>query len=308
MTVKRKIRELFDTKLVPLIKQIKVSRVLQKKISTGLVALALVGIFLYWLHSSRYTSTDDAYVNANIVEIASQVTGKLAKLGVTNNQFAQQGALLFELDEAPFIAAVDKARAQLAMAEADWHNAAASASRTNKLARMKALSKQAEDDAVARLESTIAARALAQANLMQAELDLQHTKVVAPVNGWIASMTLREGNVIAANQPLFALISNDFYWVDANFKETELQNIKPGQKAEIEVDMYPGHVFHGVVDSISKGSGAVFSLLPPQNATGNWVKVTQRVPVKIRILNLDPNYPLRVGTTAYVTIDKHKVR
>ncbi|MDE2089643.1 MAG: HlyD family secretion protein, partial [Gammaproteobacteria bacterium] len=91
--------------------------------------------------------------------------------------------------------------------------------------------------------------------------------------------------------------------VDANFKETDLQAIRPGQPAVIYVDMYPDHHFRGVVESISGGSGAAFSLLPPQNATGNWVKVTQRVPVRVRILDPSPSHPLRVGTSATVTVD-----
>ena len=102
--------------------------------------------------------------------------------------------------------------------------------------------------------------------------------------------------------PLFTIISDEEYWVDANFKETELDRIKPGQKARVIVDMYRDHPFEGEVESLSGGSGQAFSLLPAQNATGNWVKVTQRVPVKIRILNPDPAYPLRIGTTATVRV------
>jgi membrane fusion protein (multidrug efflux system) len=101
---------------------------------------------------------------------------------------------------------------------------------------------------------------------------------------------------------LFALISNSEFWVDANFKETELEHIHPGQLANIYVDMYPGHTFSGVVESISGGTGSAFSLLPPQNATGNWVKVAQRVPVRIRVLNPEQDFPLRIGTSASVRI------
>jgi membrane fusion protein (multidrug efflux system) len=92
--------------------------------------------------------------------------------------------------------------------------------------------------------------------------------------------------------------------VDANFKETELKDIRPGQKAIITSDVYPDHPFHGVVQSLSGGSGTAFSLLPPQNATGNWVKVTQRVPVRIRVEDPDPQHPLRIGTTASVKVRK----
>jgi membrane fusion protein (multidrug efflux system) len=102
---------------------------------------------------------------------------------------------------------------------------------------------------------------------------------------------------------LFAIISDEEWWVDANFKETELERIRAGQPATIRVDMYRDHEFRGTVESLSVGSGAAFSLLPAQNATGNWVKVTQRVPVRIRVLDPDAKHPLRVGTTATVRVE-----
>jgi len=105
---------------------------------------------------------------------------------------------------------------------------------------------------------------------------------------------------------VFVLVCNNRYWVDANYKETQLENIRPGQPADILVDMYPHHHFHGVVENVSAAAGSVFSLLPPQNANGNWVKVIQRVPVRIKIDNPDPAFPLLVGTSTTVTIDTTK--
>jgi len=106
-----------------------------------------------------------------------------------------------------------------------------------------------------------------------------------------------------ATTPAFVLVCSSHYWVDANFKETQLERIRPGQAVNIRVDMYPDHPFHGVVENISAATGSVFSLLPPQNANGNWVKVIQRVPVRIRIDNPDPKFPLLVGTSTSITID-----
>jgi membrane fusion protein (multidrug efflux system) len=143
----------------------------------------------------------------------------------------------------------------------------------------------------------------ALARLDQARLDLEHTRVPAPDDGFVTSLSLRPGTMVGANQPLFAFVSAHEWWLDANFKETQLERLRPRQKADIEVDMYPHHVFHGVVDSISRGSGTAFSLLPAQNATGNWVKVTQRVPVKILVTDADPALPLRIGTSGTVTVD-----
>ena len=118
------------------------------------------------------------------------------------------------------------------------------------------------------------------------------------------SLSLRPGNTVQPGAPLFVVIGDQDYWVDANFKETELKEIRPGQKATIKSDVYPDHPFHGVVQSLSGGSGTAFSLLPAQNATGNWVKVTQRVPVRIRVEDPDPQHPLRIGTTATVKVRK----
>lgn len=278
-----------------------------RQITLTIVAgIIISGCFVYWLYSRNYASTDDAYVNANVVQIACRVSGQITTLNSENNQFVQKGQLLFSLDPGYFKVAVDKARAQLSMAEATLLNAQLTANRVTGLVAKTVLSKQDGDNATANLQNALAATAVAKSNLAQAELDLAYSSVTAPTSGWITNMNLRNGSIVTANQPLFALVSNNEYWVDANFKETELQRIIPGQKAEITLDMYPDRSFKGVVESISSGSGTVFSLLPPQNAVGNWVKVTQRIPVKIRILDMDQNYPLRIGTTASVTIHLKK--
>jgi membrane fusion protein (multidrug efflux system) len=138
--------------------------------------------------------------------------------------------------------------------------------------------------------------------LEQAQWDLRNCDVIAPVAGDVTNLTVRAGDVVAKNQTLFAIIDTSEFWIDANFKETQLEKIAPGVEAEIRVDMYPNKVFHGKVDSISGGSGTAFSLLPTQNATGNWVKIAQRVPVKIKVLDLDPKFPLRIGTSGSVRV------
>lgn len=144
----------------------------------------------------------------------------------------------------------------------------------------------------------------AQASVAQARLDLRHTRITAPADGTIADLDIRPGAVAQANTPLFALVESHDWWVDANYEETALDRIKPGQSATIQVDMYPNRTFHGVVESLSPASGVAFSLLPPENATGNWVKVTQRFPVRVAIHEPDPlGPPLRVGASAEVTID-----
>jgi membrane fusion protein (multidrug efflux system) len=144
----------------------------------------------------------------------------------------------------------------------------------------------------------------AAAGLDKATHDRVQTHVTAPAGGWVTNASLRPGAIVQAGTPAFAIVEDGDWWVDANFKETDLGRIKPGQKASIRLDMYPGLTLDGVVESISAGSGAIFSVLPPENATGNWVKVTQRFPIRIKITSApSPDKPLRLGSSATVTID-----
>ena len=234
--------------------------------SIAIVILAL-GI-AYWWSTMHTVSTDDAYLNANVIRIASEVPGKIYQVPVANNHYVTKGSLLFSIDPAPYLLKVDQAQAQLALHSVNQNEAAIK---------------------------------IANAQLAEAEAALQNTLITAPASGWISNASLQAGDIVNANMPLFALISDEKFWVDANFKETQLQAIKIGQPAQITLDMYPGKTFTGTVQSISRATGSAFSLLPAQNATGNWVKITQRVPVQVSI-DADPNFPLRIGTSATVTI------
>lgn len=313
-----------------------------------LVAGTVLGGYFYWRHGRLYPSTEDAYVEANVVRVAAQVTGPVTRVHVRDQEPVRAGQPLFEIDARPFELAVAQARARLQMArqaagsalaavraaEAEVENqkvrldqARRNAARVADLRRQSFVSAQAHDDATAALDAAVAQLAVAEARLhqarlglgrvgdqnerireaeaalKQAELDLAYTRVAAACDGQIAQLALQPGSTARAGVPLFALVCTDTFWVDANFKETQLERIRPGQPAELEFDMYPGRRVAGRVEAISPASGVAFSLLPPQNATGNWVKVTQRVPVRIAVLARDPNYPLRVGTSVKVTVD-----
>lgn len=140
--------------------------------------------------------------------------------------------------------------------------------------------------------------------LARANLNLSFTHVTAPTSGYISNFDLREGAVVNAYQPQFALVENKTWWVEANFKETDMKRIAIGQTATITLDMYPGRQFHGVVSSLSPNSNNSFSLLPAENATANWVKVTQRFPIRINIIDVpNKNYLLRMGASATVSIN-----
>jgi len=145
----------------------------------------------------------------------------------------------------------------------------------------------------------------AQAALDRAELNLSYTEIHAPENGIVTKVEqLQVGDYVNAGTPLFSLMSTDRVWVEANFKETELTHMRPGQEATVEVDTYPDTVFHAKVESLSPGTGLTFSLLPAENATGNWVKVVQRLPVRLSLEHVDHMAaPLHAGLSATVEVD-----
>ncbi len=168
-----------------------------------------------------------------------------------------------------------------------------------RLETQKAFIKQAE----AAIEPQKALIRQKEALLDAAELNRSYTKVYAPSDGYITRKSVEIGNHIQAGQPLMAVVLLDDIWVVANYKETQLENVKPGQKVKIKVDTYPNRIFKGTVDSIMAGTGSVFSLFPPENATGSYVKVVQRIPVKIVFeQGTDPEHILRIGMSVVPTI------
>jgi len=314
----------------------------------AVIIAGALGIWVYQGYAARYPSTEDAYVDADVVRVAPRVGGRIATLNVTNHQRVNKGDVLFSIDQTPFRFTFEQAKARLALAKrqvtqaqaavasakAEVHNrqvlldnANTKLKRARRLAKKDYISNERVTDAEADYKSAGANLQVAQAHLEearrqlgkpgdendrvvqaramldQAQWQLDNTTVSAACSGQISQLNLEPGNVVNADRDAFVLVCSKHYWVNANFKETQLEHIRPGQPANIRVDMYPDHPFHGVVDNISAATGAVFSLLPPQNANGNWVKVIQRVPVRIHIDNPDPAFPLLVGTSTTVTID-----
>lgn len=327
----------------------------QKRRWFALLALFVVtvgGVIAYWQYAAIYPSTDNAYMGADIVRIAPLVAGPVIEVYVTDDQKVSKGDPLFDIDPAPYEAALRGARAQFDAAvnatgtAGDHLKTAAEALATKRVALMEALgtyrdAERAEDPDNAQSQATMDALAAvhdaqagyadahqafstaqdqdmvvttptsklrgAAAQLDKATEDRVKTHVVSPGEGWVSNVRVRPGAVLDAGTPAFPLVESGDWWVDANFKETDLARIKSGQPASIKLDMYPGYEIDGTVESISHGSGASFSVLPPENATGNWVKITQRFPVRITITSTrDPKRPLRVGATANVTVDTTK--
>ncbi len=385
-----------------------------------IVLLLIAGIF--WWRSRGHESTDDAQVDGHITQISARVGGPVIDVKVTNNLAVKTGDLLVQIDPREYEIAVQRAKAELADAqanaaaartgvpiaqvetrsgvstasggvqeaeaavagadqqietaranlvaaearlrerEANATKAARDVERLRSLIQKDEISQQQFDAAVSQADAARAAadaaksdgaaartaigvaeqraRQLrgaaeqaraslanaqtapqqlqvtqarasaaearvqqAQAALAQAQLNLQHTQVKAPTDGVVSRKTVEVGQVVQPGQPLMALVDLHDVWVTANFKETQLKAMYPGQSARVEVDALGGREFKGRVESIAPATGAKFSLLPPENATGNYVKVVQRIPVKIVFEpGQDPDHRLRPGMSVVPTV------
>ena len=392
------------------------------RIGVGVVILAVIGIAAWlWITAGR-ESTDDAQVDGHVTPIAARVGGTVERVLVIDNQEVAQGATLVEIDPRDYQVALEKAKADVADAEAaaasatsnvpvisaqttggvtsarggvesaqsgitaaerevdvararlttaqakqreveanatktardverlrgllakdevsqqqfdaavaaaDNQKAAVDSARSqvaeaqsgipvaeSRLAQAKAVEQQARAEwqtaqsGPQQVAATQAHAAAAEAHVQQvkasvaqAELNLQYTTVKAPVKGIVSRKNVEPGQIVQPGQPLMAVIPLDSTWVTANFKETQLTNMKPGQRATVTVDAFGGREFTGHVDSIAAATGARFSLLPPENATGNYVKVVQRVPVKIVLdAGQDAEHLLRPGMSVTPTV------
>jgi membrane fusion protein (multidrug efflux system) len=392
------------------------------RIGIGVVALAILGVGIWFWATAGRETTDDAQVDAHVTQVSARVGGIITKINVADNQLVEAGTVLVELDPRDYQVSVDKARAELADAEAnavaaqsnvpitsttaasnvttarggiaqaqsgvtaaekevdaararlvsaqarlreaeanatkaardverlrgllakdevsqqqfDATTAAAEAQRAaadsarsqiaeaeagirvaeSRLAQSRAGEQQAHAEMAtaqtapsqiaatkARASSAEAHVQQARATVAQAELNREYVTIKAPVRGIVSRKGINVGQVVQPGQPLLAIVQIDDVWITANFKETQLKNMRPGQRAKASVDALGGREFTGKVDSIAGATGSRFSLLPPENATVKFVKVVQRVPVKIALdPGQDPEHLLRPGMSATVTV------
>lgn len=280
----------------------------------------------------HHAETDDAQIEGHIDPVLPRVTGYVTEIAVDDNQRVAKGDVLLRIDTRDLQAkietargAVQNARAQVAVARANVSAAETARARTAAdLARWAALrgkqeiSQQQYDTARAAADAAAAQRSAAaqsvaaaqaqvaqkQADLDLALLQLSYATVAAPSAGIVSKKNVEVGELVQAGQPLMAIVQDARVWVVANYKETQLRRMRVGQPVTFEVDAYPNHVFHGRVDSFAAATGAKFSLLPPDNATGNFTKVVQRIPVKIVPTDPpDPRFPLRAGMSVTTIVD-----
>ncbi len=321
-------------------------------------ALLLAVVGWIWVTGGRYVSTDNAYVHADMMNVATDVDGLVRSIEVGDNQEVRKGQVLFTLDDSVYRSALETAQANVALAATELRALQAS------YAQAQAQIVKAEADVAfftkeqRRQRDLVSKRATAQAQLDAADHDLdaasaqlaalrqeeagiaaqlggdpqapverhprylaavaardraahdlEHTVVRASMDGVTANVpALQPGEYLEAGKAAFALVATGHVWVEANPKETDLTYVQPGQPVTVTVDTYPGHVWEGRVDSLSPASQAQFSLLPAQNTSGNWVKVVQRIPLRVRV-EPGPGEPvLRPGMSAEIDVDTGHLR
>jgi membrane fusion protein (multidrug efflux system) len=270
----------------------------------GAVVLAgLIAGFAYNAYRSTHISTDDAFIEGNIFTIAARVSGTVKTVAVSDNQPVKRGDLLVELDPADYRSKAEAARANLELQRANLRYAERERRRAETLFDKDVNSAERLDKTVSAHEIALAQVKLAEEQLRQAELNLSYTTISAPGDGYVTKKSVQIGNQVQSGQPLMAVVALNDLWVVANYKETQMTRIRPGQDVRISVDSYPGRTFRGMVDSIMAGTGVSFSLFPAENATGNYVKVVQRIPVKIRFTDdSDKDHVLRIGMSVVPTV------
>lgn len=288
-------------------------KVKKRKFIIPIVIISAIALCLYLVWQSQYQSTDDAYVEADIIQVTPKVSGHIVESYVKDNQEVKQGELVAKIDDEMYKVKYEQAKANYEKALANQKNAKANLNAVNSqihlakvdLERYKALyaegavSKQTLDKAQTNYDNILASQTRAKEDIFadgknvadadlkslesamkQARLNLEYTDVTAPNSGVVTNRRIEKGSFVSAGGPLFAIVP-DKVWVVANFKENQVGKMKPGQAVTIKVDAYPHKTFKGKVDSIQRASGAKSSLFPPENAVGSFVKIVQRIPVKI---------------------------
>jgi multidrug resistance efflux pump len=276
-------------------------------ITLGVVCLALLAALLMYARYLTKPWTRDAYVRANVVGVAPRVAGPIVQIPVKDNQAVKQGDLLFQIDPRTFQAALDQAKGVLAQTRAKLVDLEANAKRAVDLLAQNVISREQYDDQVQAFEAAKADVEAAQAAVENAQLNLEFTTVVSPVDGYLTNVNTSPGTYVAAGQQLLALVDTSTFWVAAYFKETQITNVQPGDRVRVTLMGHAGQPFDGEVVStawgiyVQDGSTAGDEMLPDVPQTIDWVRLPNRFPVRVHITG-QPPVPLRIGQTASVAV------
>ncbi len=287
---------------------------LKKVIIIAFTAVTCIILSAVYYESTKYQSTDDAYIESDLIKIAPRVSGQIEEVYIKDNEKIKEGDLIAKIDDTDYKVKLAQAQAlyekalysqKVAKAKLNAINSEISVAkkdleRYTSLYKAGAVSKQKLDTAQAKYDSVKAKLLSAQEDILsstndkvadanlralnaqkeQAELYLKYTNIISPNTGTVTNKNVEKGQYVQIGQPLFTLVTDDL-WVEANFKENQVGLMKVGQEVEIKIDAYPKKKFKGKIESIQKASGAKSSLFPPENAVGSFVKIVQRIPVKI---------------------------
>lgn len=279
----------------------------KKKVIWVVASLALV-VGLYFIYDHlMFVETDNAQVEAPTVMLAPKISGYIREVQIKEGQKVKKDEVLIRIDNRDYQSAYDSAKSEMLSLEARKNDSEKNYHRLKELYGKAVVSSQQYDSAVASYNEIRARYDSASARMIQAQLNVENTQIKAPSDGIIARKSAEVGQLASPGAPLVGFVGSETRWITANFKETDIENVKVGKKVNIKIDAISGKTFQGEVESISSATGATFTLLPPDNATGNFTKVVQRVPVKIKFSDLEmADYEkIQTGLSALVKVHIH---
>ena len=269
----------------------------QKLLSLGPVFILLFALLIvasasyYWfVYLEKYVTTDDAYIEADFFPVSTKLAGSVKEVYAREGQIVKKGEVLLQLDESDFLFEKSYKQLKIEKAQLDFK-------RAETLHETRAISDFDFENAQAALKA-------AEVDLQGTEIKINYTKVLSPSDGIVAKRSVQIGQLVQPGLSLFIIVDDSDQWVRANFKETQIRNLRVGQKVDIKVDGYPGHPVGGSVEAIFPSSGAKLSILPAENSTGNFTRIVQRIPVKISIDKAKASdFAIKPGMSVEVSVD-----
>lgn len=276
----------------------------KKLIALSTAIILLIGISYFAIQMLRYVETDNAEVYAQTLMLSSKLSGFIQKIHIAEGDFVKKDQVLVEIEESDYKTKYLKAKAELASLEYRVIEAKKNFDRTTSLFKVESISAQEFEKTKATFGEIQAKYEAQKASVSEAEINLANTKILAPSDGYIAKKSAEVGQFAGPGAPLIGFVDGKSREILANIKETDVSKIKAGSPTKISIDAIPDKEFAGEVTSVSSATGSTFTLLPPDNSTGNFTKVVQRVPVHIKFSHLDASdfEQLRAGLSATVKI------